>query len=181
MIEQMILIGLVVTALAALLTRSLRRSVIHLSIFSLLSSFVFLIYQAPDVAIAEAVIGCGLATALFLVALKRQRLITIYYLQPGLEQISDRTMPSNTARLFKDIETFYAGKDRAIQIIHSAKERQDVVHSHKFDLMVIEDETCLEICSQDDECYFDELRACLATMPVSDRQTRITRFNKGGN
>jgi len=71
--EKIFLIILVVLALVALNTPKLRRAVVYLGIFSLVSSFVYLLYGAPDVAIAEAVIGSTIATVLYLVALKKYK------------------------------------------------------------------------------------------------------------
>jgi len=74
-----VLIFMVVFAIATLQSKSLRHSVIYLSVFSLLCSFAYTLYHAPDVAIAEAVIGCSLSTVLYLVAIKKYRIFRIYY------------------------------------------------------------------------------------------------------
>lgn len=62
---------LVISGTAAVLFRQVINSVISLSIFSVTLAAVFLMYQAPDVAMAEAVVGAGLMTALFLVTISR--------------------------------------------------------------------------------------------------------------
>ena len=74
--EQISLIMLIVLAIATVQTRKLRNAVIYLGVFSLGMSFVYILYNAPDVAIAEAVIGSTLATILYLVALKKYRIFT---------------------------------------------------------------------------------------------------------
>jgi len=74
-----ILMFMIVFAIAAVQTDSLRHSVIFLSVFSLLCSFAYAFYQAPEVAIAEAVIGCSLSTVLYLVAIKKYRIFRVYY------------------------------------------------------------------------------------------------------
>ncbi len=81
MLEIMMVVALVVLAFMTVQTIRLRRAVIYLGAFSLIASFAYLAYNAPDVAIAEAVIGCTLATVLFLIAMKKYRVITIYYVQ----------------------------------------------------------------------------------------------------
>ncbi|MEA3508004.1 MAG: hydrogenase subunit MbhD domain-containing protein [Synergistota bacterium] len=50
--------------------RDLLSSVVSLAVFSLLLSLEFFILQAPDVAIAEAAIGAGLSTAIYIIALR---------------------------------------------------------------------------------------------------------------
>lgn len=72
-------VAMVVLAFMTVQTIRQRRAVIYLGAFSLVASFAYLAYNAPDVAIAEAVIGCTLSTVLFLIAIKKHRIITIYY------------------------------------------------------------------------------------------------------
>ncbi|MCF7936393.1 MAG: DUF4040 domain-containing protein [Synergistales bacterium] len=50
--------------------KNLVSAVISLAVLSLLLSVEFYILQAPDVAIAEAGIGAGLTTAIFVIALR---------------------------------------------------------------------------------------------------------------
>lgn len=72
MAEQIFLLLLLLFAVLALQQRRLRVAVIYLGVFSLLSSIVYLFHRAPDVAMAEAVIGSTIATILYLVALRKQ-------------------------------------------------------------------------------------------------------------
>ncbi len=66
-----ITLGLIVASgLYAVWSRDLLTSVISLGAFSLILSLEFFILQAPDVAIAEAGIGAGLSTAIYVVALR---------------------------------------------------------------------------------------------------------------
>lgn len=58
------------SAFYAVWFRDLLSSVISLAVFSLLLSLEFFILQAPDVAIAEAAIGAGLSTAIYIIALR---------------------------------------------------------------------------------------------------------------
>jgi uncharacterized MnhB-related membrane protein len=64
-------ITLVTLALAALTSREPRRAVILFIAFGLLLSLVWARLRAPDVALAEAAIGAGLAGALMLAAARR--------------------------------------------------------------------------------------------------------------
>lgn len=67
------LIVLVVAAYLAVFLRNLLASVIALSAMSLVLSLEFYLLHAPDVAIAEAGIGAGLTTAIFIFALRGVR------------------------------------------------------------------------------------------------------------
>ncbi len=64
------LLAMVVLAVASIQVRKAEIAVIYLGIFSLFNAIFYLFYSAPDLSLAEAVIGSALATALFLVAIK---------------------------------------------------------------------------------------------------------------
>jgi len=63
-------IGLLVSAIAAVRFKNLIAAVISMAVFSLILSLEFYVLQAPDVAIAEAGVGAGLTTAMYLLAIK---------------------------------------------------------------------------------------------------------------
>jgi len=65
-----ILLMIVISAFFAIWFDNLLNAVISLCVMSLLISLEFYILQAPDVAIAEAGIGAGLTTAIYIIALK---------------------------------------------------------------------------------------------------------------
>jgi uncharacterized MnhB-related membrane protein len=65
-----ILATILISGFLALWFRNLLSSVISLSVLSLFVSLEFFYMQAPDVAIAEAGIGAGLSTAIYIVALR---------------------------------------------------------------------------------------------------------------
>ena len=65
-----LLVGL---AFLALNGKSLIRSVMFLSLLSMLSVIAFVLMQAPDVAVTEAVIGSGLVTSLFVFTILSKR------------------------------------------------------------------------------------------------------------
>lgn len=66
----MLFIAMTVGAIYAVHSRDLLTAVIALAMFSLLLSLEFYLLQAPDVAIAEAAIGAGLTTAIYIFAIK---------------------------------------------------------------------------------------------------------------
>ena len=65
-----ILLAIMISAFFAIWFDNLLNSVISLCVMSLLISLEFYILQAPDVAIAEAGIGAGLTTAIYIMALR---------------------------------------------------------------------------------------------------------------
>ena len=68
-----VLIMLVIAAFMALWFKNLLHSILALGVFSLLMALEFYILRAPDVAIAEAGIGAGLSTTIFIITLRACR------------------------------------------------------------------------------------------------------------
>ena len=65
------LLIMVIVAVYAIEVRDLISSVIMLAVFSLLMSLVFYYLKAPDVAMAEAAVGAGVSTVIFVTAIHR--------------------------------------------------------------------------------------------------------------
>jgi energy-converting hydrogenase B subunit D len=69
-LQALVLLGLIVTAILVVVFKDLLSSAIAFAAFSLLLALEFYLLQAPDVAIAEAGIGAGLTTAIFIIAIR---------------------------------------------------------------------------------------------------------------
>ena len=70
LLQALVLLGLIVTAVLVISFKDLLSSAIAFAAFSLLLALEFYLLQAPDVAIAEAGIGAGLTTAIFIIAIR---------------------------------------------------------------------------------------------------------------
>lgn len=70
LIEIVISVLLVIAGLMIVLSKNIIRTVIFLSLLSMLTAVAFVILKAPDVAVTEVVIGSGLITFLFLATLQ---------------------------------------------------------------------------------------------------------------
>ena len=70
LLQALILIGLIVTGVLIISFKDLLAASVAFAAFSLLLSLEFYLLQAPDVAIAEAGIGAGLTTAIFIIAIR---------------------------------------------------------------------------------------------------------------
>ena len=70
---EIFLVILVITALIAIEMKDLLSAVIVLAAFSLVLTFLFFSLHALDVAMAEAAIGAGVSTVLFVVAISKTR------------------------------------------------------------------------------------------------------------
>jgi len=63
-------VGIIVVAFASVVQKRLADSVVFLMGVGLGSVVLFFLFKAPDVALTEAVIGAGVGTFIFLIALK---------------------------------------------------------------------------------------------------------------
>jgi energy-converting hydrogenase B subunit D len=72
-IEAIVILLMLVAAVATSVFRDLISAVIACAAVSLLASLLFYLLDAPDVAMAEAAIGAGLTTAMFVVAVRKTR------------------------------------------------------------------------------------------------------------
>ena len=178
--EKLILIGLIVMAVASVSAASLKRAIIYMGVFSLLASFIYLLYQAPDVAIAEAVIGCGLATVIYLVSIKRQRTMTVYYIHEQGDVLDDLSVPILAARFLDDIEAFFESRDLGHQVIHTVRNRNEIIKSQDYDLLVTFENNRLLLYGRKDDRHMDEVEAFVKSRSVSETEICVVRFNEDG-
>ena len=73
LIQSILLILLFVLNLVAIELKDLLYSVILLSGSSIALAVVFLMLQAPDIAITQAAVGAGVSTLLFVIAVSKTR------------------------------------------------------------------------------------------------------------
>ncbi len=72
-LNMLIVLGLVVSAVLAVHFEKLLSAVIALSVTGLFTAAAFLLMHAPDVAISEAAVGAALTPIIFIVALHKIR------------------------------------------------------------------------------------------------------------
>lgn len=72
-IEGMLILLMLVAAVATSIFKDLISAVITCAAVSLLASLLFYLLDAPDVAMAEAAIGAGLTTAIFVFAVRKTK------------------------------------------------------------------------------------------------------------
>lgn len=105
MFESFLFISVLVVSLFAVLSENMRHSVIFLSVFSLLMALIYLHFNAPDVALAEAAIGVGLSTVMYLVALKKIRIYDICYVNEE-EDFNDEYIQNFRGRVIRPLELY---------------------------------------------------------------------------
>ena len=70
-LNALVMLGVLVSACIAVFSEKVLTSVIALGITGAFVALEFIILHAPDVAIAEAAVGAVLATAIFVIAVKK--------------------------------------------------------------------------------------------------------------
>lgn len=133
-VEIALLSFLIILAFLTVNQKKLRRSVIYLGAFSTLSAFAYLYYQAPDVALAEAFIGCTISVLLFLTALKRYRVMTIYLVY---DQEQNSKLDTFSDRFTSDLEEMLMDNEFEPQRINTFFEETADLESHEYDLLII--------------------------------------------
>lgn len=69
--QTLLVVVMIAAAAYAVRSRDLMNAVIACALVSLMASVIFFFLQAPDVAMAEAAIGAGLTTAIFIFAIHK--------------------------------------------------------------------------------------------------------------
>ncbi|TVQ40570.1 MAG: DUF4040 domain-containing protein [Spirochaetaceae bacterium] len=181
MIEAILLLLLILLAIMAVETQILRMAVVFLGIFSLLLSFLYLFYGAPDVAIAEAVMASGLVTLLYLTALKRYRVYNICFTNEMFREVDDRYIIEGTRRgqLLREIEQFCISKELEPQIVCTPEDIDTLMETRKYDLIIRQEGEHLTIYGSQENYFIDELEMLLI-LRYEDLNTRIVRYAEDG-
>ncbi len=139
--KEVFLLLLIPVAIYAIQTRKLRNAVVALCAFSLFASVSYLLYNAPDVAIAEAVIGTTLATILYLVALQKYKVFTVYFMLEG-EALSDAAYFQRAKdQMTRALEKFCAKQELELLIVFSADTLDHITNKHTFSIIINETQT----------------------------------------
>ncbi|MBS3811588.1 MAG: DUF4040 domain-containing protein [Halanaerobiales bacterium] len=69
LLYSLLILLMLISGIAALIFDKLVNSIISAGMVSLIAAFLFYFLRAPDVAMAEAAIGTGLSTAIFIITL----------------------------------------------------------------------------------------------------------------
>ncbi len=146
MLDLVVILLMIAFAGIAIQSTRLRLSVIALAIFSLLAALLFLLYAAPELAIAETVMGSGLVTLLYLTALKRYRVYTICVVSRLPEDLSDQHIARvKKTDAFREIRQFCRRRERETQLVFSRQTVDQALSNPRFDLVVETDLNAITI------------------------------------
>ena len=151
MYEKLFLILMIIFAFTSIQTPKLISAIIYLGMFSFLSSIIFLIYQSPNIALAEAIIGSTLSTIIYLVALKKQKNFEVY------------VTSSIDYELINDIESFCEKDD--LHFHYTRCDEEDVasiIKSPNFDLLIFGKQNDIHFLVKDKSYKVEKLINILA-------------------
>ncbi|MFW5843445.1 MAG: Na(+)/H(+) antiporter subunit B [Spirochaetota bacterium] len=159
----------------------LRLSIIYLTVFSLLSSFLYLLFSAPELAIAEAAIGSGLVTLLFLAALKRNRVYTVAVVSTEhRDHLSDLYLNHvERSKALTEIRNFFIRREYELQTVFVSETLPDALRNPAYDLVVAEDENGFATYT-DDESYLILELELMFQMHGTDSAIRFVRYSPEG-
>lgn len=167
--KEVFLILLIPVALYAIQTRKLRNAIVALCAFSLFASVCYLLYNAPDVAIAEAVIGTTLSTILYLVALQKYKVFTVYFMLEG-EALSDAAyFQRSKNQMTQALEKFCAKQELELLIFYSADTLEHIARKHAFSIIINETEALHEIYGHSENLKIDALTDFLTDEAIPHR------------
>ena len=139
MIEQIIFLGMIVMAIFCVTAANLRKTIVGLGVFSLLATVCYLIYHAPDVAIAEAVIGSAISTILYIIALKKYSSFYIYFSSSIQEEVNDLRMRLEKSNIRGVIREYCVAHELAPQIVYTQEDPDVVAAGYVYDLILHDD------------------------------------------
>lgn len=159
--KQIVLIFLVIMAICTVQTQRLRNAVIYLGVFSLSMSFVYVLYNAPDVAIAEAVIGSTLATILYLVALQKYKMFTIFFHVHSGEVNDGHYTHRKHSEFIKLLEVFCAKQELEPQIIYTTDEKETIMEHHRYSVIIEDHDGTLTLYGHPENIKIEVLESFL--------------------
>jgi len=164
--KEIFLMVLIPISIYTIQTRKLRNAVIALCALSLVSSIVYLLMNAPDVAVAEAVIGTTLSTILYLVALKKYKVFTVYYLIEE-DTLTDNAYFQRTKNsLTHALEKFCAKQELELHIVYSIESLDYIVKRNNYSIIIKEVDKTTLIYGHPDNFKMDALTEFLALEKV---------------
>ncbi len=157
MIRDFFYITLIIFAILAIQTGILRNAIIYLSVFSLLCSVVYLLLGAPDVAIAEAVIGCTLSTILYLVALRKYRIFTVYYLCDSVD-VDDLTLQKQEKEILRtSLTKFASSKELQLDFINTNTPLENIEDTSSYEVFIMHTTEGIDLYGARDSYQYEEL------------------------
>lgn len=165
----LLLVLLLIAALSVISARDNLKAVIIFSVFSMICAFLYYLYQAPDVAIAELAIGAAIIPLIYVIAISRHRKFVV------LNLVSDGFIEEG-ARGHRVLEEFcsHFGLDMEI-ITGGTTQRRMFLHPRDIDLVVTREEDHYLFSGRSSSYLFNKLE----DLTRHDGMIRIEQVEEG--
>ncbi len=149
-----ILSFMVIAAILTVITDKLFTAVVYSGVLSVFTALSYLLLGAPDVALAEAVIGSTLATAILLATLRKYRIFTIYIVGKLKHPLSSQVIQTISKTLQEsDIEP---------NILHSQSDAHSLFAHPNCDLVVEQNGDSIILHGEMHSQYFSHITEALS-------------------
>ncbi len=133
---EIVLVSLVVIAIIIINTNSLRNAVIYNAVFSMALSYTFLIYNAPDLAIAEAVISSVMTTIIYFVALKQYSIFTVFCHVSEGEVGDSHYRDEHHTHIVELIREYCLKQSLEPYFIYTTSDSKKIMEDHSYELII---------------------------------------------
>ncbi len=176
MLEQFVFLAMILIALFITLSRNLKYAVLALSAFSLLAAFSYLLFHAPDVAIAEAVIGSALSTIIYIIALKKYQTFYIYITSDINESLSDLKILRDVQSVLLKVISYCHDHDMQAQYVYTYDSPDIISNEHVCDLILVHGKEKVYGYGLETELHVQNIRKLL----LNDSNFNFVPLLKGG-
>ncbi len=135
-VDKLIFVLMIATAVFVVASKNLKKIIVAMGALSLLASFCYLIYHAPDVAVAEAVIGSALSTILYIVALKKHRSFYVYLSSNAKEKKSDRQIRAAMEDVVTQVRGYCSENELEPLTVFTSQSPEEINEEHLYDLIL---------------------------------------------
>lgn len=149
-----VVLGLMVAAaVLTVITDRLLSAVVFAGALSAFAALGYLLLGAPDVALAEIVVGATLSTVIFLVTLKKYRIFTVYLTGPG--------EPDGDARISGAISRALKTRELEPHMLRAQEDAAVLLSRPGCDLVVEQDGNAIVLHREESSQYVKEIFASL--------------------
>lgn len=133
---QIVLVSVVIIAISLVQTNNLRKAIIINSVFGMAMSFVFLIYGATDVAVAQAVISTVISTIIFIVALKQYQVYDIFCILTEDEEMDELYRDDSRVHVLELVYKYCRKESLSPRLTYTRELRQEIINKYYYELII---------------------------------------------
>lgn len=172
---EIILLGvLIILGFATVQTENLLRTVLFSGSFSLLMALAYLYYNAPDVALAEAAIGVGLSTVIYLVSLKKIRVYDVVYINEDVEVFDDDEINAIQDTIVRPLERYIEETvEIEPQITYTDDPVDNLIDSDKHDFIIVRRGDLTYLYGYTDDQVFQDIIANMNEVLADIKDVRV--------